>query len=120
MPGRPRVAYVPRRCSFSLHASVVFGFRFAGHTHTGAGQGTNIEGARGLARGLTLGRDLAALADSHAEAELPRCVALHRRVRRQIEQYEHFDEVAAVWLEHMHRGDGYCAWPTLPGEPVDA
>ena len=27
----------------------------------------------------------------------------------------HFDEVAAVWLEHLGAEDGYCAWPTLPG-----
>eukprot|EP00966_Prymnesium_polylepis_P112228 2596367-Prymnesium_polylepis.1 len=46
-----------------------------------------------------------------------RCVALQRLVRREIEQSAHFDEVAAVWLDHLRHGDGYCAWPTLPGEP---
>lgn len=53
-----------------------------------------------------------------AAQQEPRCVALHRRFRRRIEQSEHFDEVAAVWQQHMRDGDGYCAWPTLPGEPV--
>ena len=51
-------------------------------------------------------------------APLPRCVREQRELRREIERHAHFDEIHYWWQQHHWTGDGYSAWPTLPGEPL--
>ena len=55
---------------------------------------------------------------ARAAAPLPRCVREQRELRREIERHAHFDEIHYWWQQHHWTGDGYSAWPTLPGEPL--
>ena len=55
---------------------------------------------------------------ARAAAPLPRCVSEQRELRREIERHAHFDEIHYWWQQHHWTGDGYSAWPTLPGEPL--
>ena len=55
---------------------------------------------------------------ARAAAPLPHCVREQRELRREIERHAHFDEIHYWWQQHHWTGDGYSAWPTLPGEPL--
>ena len=44
----------------------------------------------------------------------PRCIALQRRWRRDIEAHTHFDEIYDLWESDNQKGNGYPAWPRAP------
>ena len=83
------------------------------------GGGRGRRGLRGKGRGGRGGRGTAIECRRGGRCTvLPRCVRDQRDLRRAIERHAHFDEIHYWWQQHHWTGDGYCAWPTLPGEPL--
>ena len=110
----------PRRAGARVHGAPLLANAGAG---AGAGAGANASAAAAppasgtppvQARRGTRRRARGA----RVAAPLPRCVREQRELRREIERHAHFDEIHYWWQQHHWTGDGYSAWPTLPGEPL--